>query len=110
MGIFSTRTGGAVQTAPILLRSQIFTGDATLTAEDSGSFITNQAAAGAVVLTLPAQQAGMWFIFGNVEQQDLTIAADTADTMAAFNDIAADNIGFVTANERVGGGLLLSYL
>lgn len=83
------------------------TSNYTVTNGDSGSVFTNQAATAAVVFTLPAQESGLWYIFFNVEVQNITVAADTADTMATFNDIAADNVAFSTTNEKVGSGFLV---
>jgi len=83
------------------------TANYTVTSGESGSIFTNQAATAAVVFTLPAQATGLWYIFANVEAQDITIAADTADTMAAYNDVTADNVALSTANEKVGGAFLV---
>ena len=83
------------------------TGNYVVTNGDSGTYFTNQGAAGAVFFTLPAQETGLWYVFMNVEAQDITVVADTADTIATFNDVAADNVAFSTANEKVGSGFLV---
>ena len=83
------------------------TANYTVTADESGSIFTNQAATGAVFYTLPAQATGLWYIFANVELQNITVVADTVDTMAALNDVAADSVAYSTANEQAGGGLLV---
>ena len=83
------------------------TANYTITADESGTIFTNQAAAGSVFFTLPAQATGLWYLFANVELQNMTIVADTVDTIAAFNDVAADNVSYSTANEQCGGGFLV---
>ena len=74
---------------------------------DSGSYFTNQGATAAVFFTLPAKETGLWYVIMNVEHQDITVVADSADTIASFNDIAADNVAFSTANEKCGSGFLV---
>lgn len=80
------------------------TANYTVTNNESGSIFTNQAATALVVFTLPAKESGLWYVFFSVEAQTLTVAADTADTIATFNDIAADNVSIETANQKVGSG------
>ena len=90
-----------------LLRINSQTANYSITAGESGTIFNNQAATGAVTFTLHAQVAGFWCIRSSVEDQDVIIAADTVDTLAAFNDIAADNIAINTSNEKVGAGVLI---
>ena len=107
MGIQSTLRAGAVRNDNKLMDVQSFTSNETLTEADSGKIINNQGAAGAVTLTLPAQAAGLNFIVSNVENQDLIVSADTIDTIACFNDVAADQIALNTASEKVGGAFFV---
>ena len=79
------------------------TSDYTVTAVESGTIFTTEGAGGAVNFTLPSQGAGLHFWFTNAEDQNMTITADTADTMVTFNDVAADSVAFSTSSEKVGG-------
>ena len=79
------------------------TSDYTVTAVESGTIFTTEGAGGAVNFTLPSQGAGLHFWIMNAENQNMTITADTADTLVTFNDVAADSIAFSTSNEKVGG-------
>jgi len=80
------------------------TADYTITTADRNCRFTNAGAAGAVIFTLPATaRLGLEYWFNVVADQTLTITAGTADTMIAFNDIAADSVSFAQASEKVGG-------
>ena len=79
------------------------TSDYTVTAAESGTIFTTEGAGGAVNFTLPSQGAGLHYWFTNAEDQNMTITADTADTMVTFNDVAADSVAFSTSSEKVGG-------
>jgi hypothetical protein len=83
------------------------TANYTVTAAESGTIFTTQGATAAVIFTLPATTAcdGLEFIFYNCEDVDMTVAAGTADTMTAINDVAADSVKFGTASLKVGGGV-----
>lgn len=82
------------------------TADTTLTADDSGTkFIANGAAK--VTFTLPALAAGLIFWFYNVGASGMRIASASADTMIVGNDIAADNIEFVTTGEMIGAAIVV---
>lgn len=80
------------------------TANYTVTTDDHGTLFTNRGAAGAVTFTLPATAyKGLRFAFYVVADQNVVVAAGTADTMVAFNDAAADSVAFSTASEKVGG-------
>lgn len=80
------------------------TADYTVLDSDNGTIFTNSGAAGAVIFTLPATaKRGLEFTFNVVADQSVTVTAGTADTLIAFNDLAADSIAFSTAAEKIGG-------
>jgi len=83
------------------------TADTTLTQANSGSIINTQGDADAINITLPAQAKGLNFIFSCVENQNMVITADTADTMVVFNDLLADSIAFQTSGEKTGGAFFV---
>lgn len=79
------------------------TADATLTEAETGSVIL-VAGSGAVNLTLPATaKRNLEYTIINTVNQNLTITAGTADTIIAYNDIAADTVALSTAGELIGG-------
>lgn len=85
-------------------RISIKTANYTVLEGESGTYFSNLGAGGLVVFTLPAPSAGLWYDFGAaVVAQDLVVKTATADTLIVFNDIAADQIAFNTANEICGG-------
>jgi len=90
-----------------LLTTTAKTASYTVTAAESGTVFTTQGTSGTVVFTLPSQGAGLHYWFHNLEDQTMTVTADTADTMATFNDVAADSVGFATSSEKVGGGFFV---
>lgn len=80
------------------------TGNYTITEGETGAIFTTEGAAGEVVFTLPAVAAGLEYTVYSAESQNLVLAAPTADTMIAFNDVAATQVSLVTANMLAGGG------
>lgn len=81
---------------------RVVTADTTLTAADNGClFVTN--GSGAINFTLPAMLEGLEFGFYNAVDQNMTITSAPADTLVAFNDIAADSVALSTSSEKVGG-------
>jgi hypothetical protein len=81
------------------------TANYTLTVADGGKFFTTEGAGGAVTFTLPATASlptGWTAEFFQAADQDMIIAAGTADTMVTFNDLAADSIAFSTTAEQIG--------
>jgi len=84
------------------------TADYTVTAADNGTLFTNRGAVAAVNFTLPVTPTkGLVYYFYAAANQALTVTAGTADTLVAFNDIAADSIAFSTAGEIVGGSVMI---
>lgn len=84
------------------------TADTTLVASQSGSIFSNVGMTAAVNYTLPAIADGpFWFMFINGADQDMTVTAETADTMITFNDLAADSVAFSTASEQIGGAFMV---
>ncbi len=83
------------------------TADYTLSAKESGTFISNVGATTAVVITLPPIADGPW-IFHILVGADfqVNVAAETADTLIVFNNIAADDAGYETASELIGGAFM----
>ena len=82
----------------------ILAASTTLSEAHMGSHIIVRGAAGAVTLTLPATpKKGMRFRVTNVSAQNLILAAGTADTMVALNDLTADSVSLQTAGELIGG-------
>jgi hypothetical protein len=82
------------------------TADYTVTKEDSGTIFHTTGATAAVNFTLPAISDGpFWFKFIAGADVNLTITAGTADTLVAYNDLAADSVAFSTASELIGGSV-----
>ena len=80
----------------------------TMKADDIGTLFTNTGASGAITLTTP-KFTEIWDgwvcdVFVSVDQS-VTVTAGDADTVCAFNDVAADSVAFSTASKKVGGGL-----
>jgi len=78
----------------------------TMRPSDIGTLFLNTGASGAVVLTTP-KFTEIWdgwnvTVFCSVDQS-LTVTSGDADTICAFNDVAADSVGFATASKKVGG-------
>ena len=83
---------------------QAKTADYTVKAYESGTLFTTRGASGTVVFTLPTTPTrGLYFGFYNAADQTMTVAAGTADTLVAINDLTADSIGFATASSKIGG-------
>ena len=79
------------------------TANYTVTTDDTDTLFTNRGATGAVTFTLPATaRKGLRFGFFVVADQNVIVAAGTADTMVCFNDPTADSIAFSTSSEKVG--------
>lgn len=83
------------------------TGDFTVLPENESALFTNRGAGGAVNFTLPAVSAvpaGWWCEFFVVADQNVTITASPADTLAVYNDATADTFAISTASNRIGSG------
>ena len=83
------------------------TANHSVTNGESGTVFTTQGAGGAVHFTLPAVEAGLWYIFLAYENQDMYVVPPSVDTLVTFNDLAADNVAYATANMKVGGAFLV---
>lgn len=84
------------------------TADYTVTVSDWSKVFTTRGATASVTFTLPAaanSNKGEWVLFVNVADYDMIVAGAT-DGLVVFNDATANNIGFVTASEKIGGMFL----
>ena len=80
------------------------TADYTVLEGDHDTMYTNTGASGAVNFTLPATaEKGLRYGFYVTADQNVTVTAGTADTMATFNDAAADSVAFSTSSQKIGG-------
>lgn len=84
------------------------TGDTTLTFPGyGGAFITNRGATGAVTITLPASSdilAGSYCDVYVTDNQSVTVATTTTDTLIVDGDAAADSIAWSTSSHKIGNG------
>jgi hypothetical protein len=103
--IWDDEDGGASANAAYRGVPVAKTADYTVVAADNGKLFTTQGASAAVTFTLPALAAGLRYGFYNEADQDMIVAAATADTMVVFNDLAADSIAFSTTAEQIGSGI-----
>lgn len=82
------------------------TADYTLLDTDRDILWDNTGDVDALEFTLPTTaKKDLAFYFYVTADQSVTITAGTADTMFAFNDLAADSIAFSTAGEKLGACL-----
>ena len=98
-------TGGRVRPN---LKIIVKTASYTVTPDDYGSVFTTRGGAAEIVFTLPAAGStnkGDWALFVNVADQNMAVAGAEAG-LVVFNSLTADNIGFRTDSERIGGALL----
>jgi hypothetical protein len=78
----------------------------TCTKYDSGTIFHTTGATAAVVFTLPAISDGpFYFLFISGADVDMTVTAQTADTIVTYNDLNADSIAFSTSSEKIGGAV-----
>ena len=106
MGITKLRNAPRFATG-LRLRTAGKTDNYTVTSGESGTIFHNQGVTKEVVFTLPAPSDGLFYIFANLEAQNMVIAADAAGNMVAFNDVAANQIALNTSNELAGGAFLV---
>jgi len=74
----------------------------TVTAAETGTIFTTAGASGAVQFTLPTAADGLYYLFVNAVNQNMTITYGTGDKIITFNDAAADSVAFSTTNEKIG--------
>lgn len=80
----------------------------TITPGDFGKVFTTRGATSTMIFTLPGVETtynGEFVLFLNVADYDM-IVAGTDGELVTFNDLTANNIGIITASERIGAGLL----
>lgn len=100
-----TDTDGVLRNLCWSPRIAVKTADYTVKSYETGSYFTTTGATAAVNFTLPTIASGPWiFTFVAGAAQNLTVTAQTADTMVTFNDLAADSIAASTSNEIIGAG------
>lgn len=95
-------TGGRVRP---LVRIINKTANYTVTPDNFGSVFTTRGATSQVTFTLPAASAenkGHWNLFINVADQAMFVAGADGG-LVIFNNLTADNIGFSTSGELIGG-------
>jgi hypothetical protein len=80
------------------------TADHTITEAENNTLFTNRGAGGAVILTLPATpKKGLRYGAYVAADQSLTFTAASAGQMIAFNDAAANSVGYATGGDKLGG-------
>src|SRR5574343_1096267 len=83
------------------------TSNYTVTPNDSGPVFTTRSASAQVTFTLPAASAvnkGNWNLFVNTADVGMFVAGASGG-LVIFNDLTADNIGYSTSGELIGGTL-----
>lgn len=92
----------------ILLRFQNKTADYTVKLADSGTFFTTYGDAGAIIFTLPsAIKKGVFYLFAQSTDQNMTVTAGTADTLITYNNLAADGVACSTGSHKIGAVILV---
>ena len=84
------------------------TGDYTVVEADNGKLFDTTGAAGAVIFTLPAIQAGLCFEFLNTVDQNMTVQRAGSDTMIAKNNASAVSVAFSSASNKIGARVQVS--
>lgn len=83
------------------------TADYTVLSRESGTFFTTTGGTAARNFTLPTIASGPWYFeFFNGADQNMTVTAQTADTIVTFNDLAADSVAVSTSSEKIGGSIV----
>lgn len=73
--------------------------------DPSGTIFTNRGASGAVTFTLPAAaqaRKGVFYRFVGIADQNIVVAAATADTLVVINDLEADSLAIQTSSVKIG--------
>ncbi|HYE20972.1 MAG TPA: hypothetical protein VEA69_21175 [Tepidisphaeraceae bacterium] len=99
-GTLDVQAGSTLTLAGKTVRTvEAHTADDTLTAAESGSVHTNNGAAGAITLTLPAAVTGLEFFFGVREAQELRLDPDGTETISLPSNGVPGAAGkYLTAN------------
>lgn len=79
----------------------------TVVAGDVGTFFTTTGASGAVVFTLPAIAAGLYFWFLNTVDQSMTVTSAAGTDIVTFDNAEATSLAFSTSSEKIGGFLFV---
>ena len=83
---------------------KVISASTTLTANLTGAVVLVYGQTAAVVVTLPAISTGPFtFRVINGAAQDITITAETADTMIGFNDVDLDSTAITASGSEIGG-------
>ena len=102
----ATKPSQALGQAMSLMNPPIpHTSSFVLTKEDVCGIHTTRGASGAVTFTLPAVTAditGAWVKFINAVDQNMIVAAGTADTLVVVNDLTADSLAAQTSSQKIG--------
>jgi len=92
----------------VLLRVQTKTANYTVLPADSGTFFTTYGDTGAIVFTLPSVPTrGMFFLFFQSTDQNISINSAAADGIITFNDLDADGVTAVTGSGQIGALFLI---
>jgi hypothetical protein len=92
----------------VLLRVQVKTADYTVLPADSGTIFTTYGDTGAIVFTLPAvPTVGMFFLFFQSTNQNMSINSAAANGIIGFNDLDADGVTAVTGSGLIGALFLV---
>ncbi len=81
--------------------------DYTVTSADNGTVFMTGGATAAVNFTMPAIVSGLAYLFINSSNQNMTVTSAAGNDIVTFNDAAASSISFQTANEKLGGTVLM---
>lgn len=77
------------------------------------TLFTNYGASGGITFTLPTPNVrlqGCRYEFLSVTNDDVTVAAPTADTLISLNDAAADSVAASTSSQKIGSHLVATCL
>jgi len=92
----------------VLLRVQAKTADYTVLAQDSGTIFVTYGDTGAIVFTLPAVPTkGLFFLFFQSTDQNITINSAAANGIITFNDLDADGVAATTSSGKIGALFLV---
>ena len=95
--------GGNVNPWPLVINETALT--RTVAVAENNSIFTNLGAVGTVTFTLPTIDRGLRYRFYNSTlAEDLVVVSALANTMIAFNDIAASSVALSTISQRAGSG------